>query len=140
MTVTEIINIIHAQCIENEVFELLTQWMIEDRYNKMVKIEESKAIIRAIHKTATQNKNLKQAIDGIISLSGSKVGVNVNKEELVKALQYDRGQYTKGYADCKNDVLDKIRDDIKYLHDWAFSREEILRIIDRYKEESEGKR
>ena len=30
------------------------------------------------------------------------VGVYVDKEELVKALQYDRGQYEKGYADGKN--------------------------------------
>ena len=69
MTISEVINIIHEQGIENEVFELLTQWMIEDRYNKMVKIGESEATIRAINKIATQNKNLKQAIDGIISLS-----------------------------------------------------------------------
>lgn len=70
MTVAEIINIIHEQGIENEVFELLTQWMIEDRYNKMKRISESEATIRAINKIANQNKNVKQAIDGIISLSG----------------------------------------------------------------------
>lgn len=70
MTVAEIINIIHEQGTENEVFELLTQWMIEDRYNKMKTIGESEATIRAINKIAVQNKNLKQAIDGIISLSG----------------------------------------------------------------------
>lgn len=69
MSVTEIINIIHNQGVENEVFELLTQWMIEDRYNKMMKIGEFEATIRAINKIATQNKNVKQAIDGIISLS-----------------------------------------------------------------------
>ena len=73
MTITEILNIIHQQGVENEVFELLTQWMIEDRYNKMKKIGESEATIRAIHKIATQNKNAKQAIDGIISLSGDEV-------------------------------------------------------------------
>lgn len=72
MTVIEIINIIHENGIENEVFELLTQWMIEDRYNKMKKIGESEATIRAIHKLASQNKNLKQAINGIIILSGSE--------------------------------------------------------------------
>ena len=72
MSITEIINIIHEQGVENEVFELLTQWMIEDRYNKMMKIGENEAIIRAINKIATRNKNLKQAIDGIISLSESK--------------------------------------------------------------------
>lgn len=27
------------------------------------------------------------------------VGIHVNREELVKALDYDRGQYEKGYAD-----------------------------------------
>ena len=69
MTVAEIINIIHEQGVENEVFELLTQWMIEDRYNKMKRISESEAIIRAINRIATQNKNLKRAIDGIINLS-----------------------------------------------------------------------
>lgn len=37
-----------------------------------------------------------------------KVGINVDKEELIKALQYDRNQYTKGYEDCKKDVLDEI--------------------------------
>lgn len=72
MTITEIINIIHQQGVENEVFELLTQWMIEDRYNKMKKLGESEATIRAINKIATQNKNTKQAIDGIINLSGSE--------------------------------------------------------------------
>ena len=36
------------------------------------------------------------------------------------------------------EVLDKIRDEIVHLHDWAFDREEILRIIDKYKAESEG--
>lgn len=72
MTTTEIMNIIHEHGVENEVFELLAQWMIEDRYNKMVKIGESEATIRAINKIATQNKNLKQAINGIISLSGSE--------------------------------------------------------------------
>ena len=29
------------------------------------------------------------------------VGVYVDKEELIKALQYDRGQYEKGFADGK---------------------------------------
>lgn len=72
MTINEILNIIHQQGVENEVFELLTQWMIEDRYNKMKKIGKSKATIRAINNIATQNKNTERAIDEIISLSGSE--------------------------------------------------------------------
>jgi hypothetical protein len=41
-----------------------------------------------------------------------KVGINVDKEALIKALQYDRDQYIKGYEDGKNEVLSKIRDEI----------------------------
>lgn len=70
MTVAEILNTIHEQGVENEIFELLTQWMIEDRYIKMMRIGETEATIRAINKIATQNKNVTQAIDGILSLSG----------------------------------------------------------------------
>ena len=33
----------------------------------------------------------------------------------------------------RDELLDKIKDDIKHLHDWAFTREEILRIIDKYR-------
>ena len=35
------------------------------------------------------------------------------------------------------DVLNEIREEIVHLHDWAFSREEILRIIDKYKADKE---
>lgn len=33
-----------------------------------------------------------------------KIGVDVNKKELLKALQYDRNQYEKGYADAMGDL------------------------------------
>lgn len=33
-----------------------------------------------------------------------EIGVNVDREELLKALRYDRDQYEKGYADGKNSV------------------------------------
>ena len=33
------------------------------------------------------------------------VGVNVDKNELLKALQYDRGQYQKGYADRDSEIV-----------------------------------
>ena len=32
-------------------------------------------------------------------------GINVDKEELIKALMYDRQQYKKGYADAKAEEL-----------------------------------
>jgi hypothetical protein len=31
-----------------------------------------------------------------------KYGINVDKEELLRALRYDRDQYNKGYADALN--------------------------------------
>ena len=93
-----------------------------------------------------------------------KVGVNVDKYELIKALQYDRNQYTKGYEDGKNEILNKIKAEIMdtlYVDSLIFgelidfkngkidaddvieefnrvTRLEILRIIDKYKTESEG--
>ena len=41
-------------------------------------------------------------------------GIEVDKEELIKALNYDRNQYEKGY----NDALDKIRAEIDRQERW----------------------
>lgn len=89
------------------------------------------------------------------------VGVNVDKEALIKALQYDLNQYTKGYEDGKNDILDKIRAEIKAkIEEEEFARSvfrheekdtfkaeqctgsimaynNVIKLIDKYKEESE---
>ena len=69
MNITEIMRIIHEEGVENEIFELLTQWMISDRFENMKKAKESKAKLRVIHKIATQNKDTKNAMLGIINLS-----------------------------------------------------------------------
>lgn len=50
-----------------------------------------------------------QEDENMVMKAVRNVGVNVDKGELIKALQYDRNQYSKGYEDGKNDVLDKIR-------------------------------
>lgn len=34
-----------------------------------------------------------------------EIGVNVDREELLKALRYDRDQYEKGFADCQNSIV-----------------------------------
>lgn len=69
MNITEIMRAIHEEGVENEIFELLTQWMITDRFENMKKANERKATLRIIHKIATQNENAKDAILGIINLS-----------------------------------------------------------------------
>lgn len=45
-----------------------------------------------------------------------RVGISVDKEELIRALKYDRGQYEKGYDDGKNDIIQRfIREDEAYI-------------------------
>ena len=42
-------------------------------------------------------------IEGELLRVTQEMGLDVNREELLKALQYDRGQYEKGYADgCRD--------------------------------------
>lgn len=43
-------------------------------------------------------------LEGTILKAVANVGVNVNKEELLKALNYDRKQYEKGYKDAMYEV------------------------------------
>lgn len=57
-------------------------------------------------------------------------------KSMTKEQNYMHG-YLRGYNDGGSDMLDKIRLEIKHLHDWAFTREEILNIIDKYITESE---
>lgn len=44
-------------------------------------------------------------MEGDILRAVQKYGINVDKEELLRALQYDRNQYEKGYDDGKADAL-----------------------------------
>lgn len=54
-------------------------------------------------------EEIRDEIDGRILGEAIKaargVHVNVNKEELTKALNYDRGQYQKGYADATAGII-----------------------------------
>lgn len=105
-----------------------------------------------------------QEEEKMVTKAVRNVGVNVDKEELIKALQYDRNQYEKGYEDGKNDVLEKIKAEIfvekKYAYanfeeykveflgqdeedaldslpqdDFRYGMERALEIIDKYKTE-----
>lgn len=42
---------------------------------------------------------IEMSMDGEILKACQRVGVDVNKDELVKALEYDRGQYEKGFKE-----------------------------------------
>lgn len=56
------------------------------------------------HEVATKMNN---DIEEQIMVEIARVGIDVNKEELVKALQYDRDQYAKGWNDAirRNDAF-----------------------------------
>lgn len=46
-------------------------------------------------------EDLQYQIEEGIYKAVRKVNINVDREELIKALAYDRGQYDKGYEDAK---------------------------------------
>ena len=62
-------------------------YLIEDnQYNSPIKLIQS---------------DLEAQIENGILKAVQEVGIDVNKQELVKALQYDREQYNKGYENAK---------------------------------------
>ena len=48
---------------------------------------------------------IKMQMDDEIYRAVQEMRIEVNKEELIKALQHDRGQYDKGYADGKAEAI-----------------------------------
>ena len=44
-------------------------------------------------------------LEGEVCKAVQNVGVDVDKDELLKALQYDRGQYQKGYNDRDTEIV-----------------------------------
>ena len=63
----------------------------------------------------------KQIIRAIESVS-----VNVDKDELLKALQYDRQQYTKGYKDGVEEFAKNLMDHLKQQPHWCIHRQDIV--------------
>lgn len=49
--------------------------------------------------------NMQMYMEGEIYKAVQNIGINVDKDELLKALQYDRGQYQKGYADRDSEIV-----------------------------------
>lgn len=68
MKTTEILNIIHKERVEIEIFEALSDWIINDRVAWIVKAMDQKAIVRAVGKIANENPNKNEAIEGIKNL------------------------------------------------------------------------
>lgn len=51
------------------------------------------------------SKDIQYEIENDICKAVQKLEIKIDKEELVKALKYDRSQYEKGYEDGKNDSI-----------------------------------
>lgn len=64
---------------------------------------------------------MQMKVENDIYKAVQNVGVNVEKEELLKALAYDRGQYDKGYAKAIDDFAEAIKHEIRNCA-WQFSR------------------
>lgn len=52
---------------------------------------------------------IKEKTEEMVFTEIKRIGIDVNKEELIKALQYDRNQYEKGYADAIDDFAERLR-------------------------------
>lgn len=52
---------------------------------------------------------IQMQMDGEILKAVQGVGIDVNKEELVKALAYDRKQYVKGYKDGVKEFAERLK-------------------------------
>ena len=55
------------------------------------------------------NQKVVEETDNQVYEAVCRVGVNVDKEELIKALRYDRGQYEKGYADGVREFAERLK-------------------------------
>jgi hypothetical protein len=68
MTITEILDTIHKERVELEVFEALHQWMLNDRAEWIDRAMESEAVVRVVSKIANNPSNKKAALEGIANL------------------------------------------------------------------------
>lgn len=69
---------------------------------------------------------LQMHLEGETLKAVQNVGIDVNKEELLKALQYDREQYGKGYKDGYAKAIYDFAELIKQKseNDWIFDLED----------------
>ena len=72
--------------------------MVMGMYESPIKIFESS--IESVSKSLVKEKE-----DAIVLEIHRQLGVDVDRGELIRALQYDRFQYDKGYADGRRDAM-----------------------------------
>lgn len=91
-----------------------------------------------------QSQMIKQDEENMMLCINQSVGYSVDKEELIKALNYDREQYEKGYKDAMS-VIEDIKAEIHsaysryYATKWEGGIELCERIIDKHLADMRGK-
>ena len=70
-------------------------------YESPINMEYENPIYNAVQKELELN----------VLLAVQKIHISVDRDELIRALQYDRQQYEKGYADGYYDGLKKAMED-----------------------------
>lgn len=89
---------------------------------------------------------IKEKTEEMVFTEIKRIGIDVNKEELIKALQYDRKKYEKGYSDGYAKAIDEFAERLKPIIDekikgWTNSddlRRWCERSIDEIAEEMRG--
>ena len=75
---------------------------------------------------------IQQQEDAIMVQVKQSVGYDIDKDELVKALQNDRNQYEKGFNDCMK-LIDEIKSEILDLTaEPKVDISEVIRVIDKH--------
>ena len=74
--------------------------------------------------------NLQHLIEKNVCRAVAEIGIIVDKYELIKALEYDRGQYDKGYRDG-------IADFMKHYHGTIIKGYELDELVKEMTEEQE---
>ena len=62
-------------------------------------------------------------LEGDIMKAVTKVGIMVDKEELLRALQYDRKQYYRGYNDAVDEFAERLISHLEELNCEAFTND-----------------
>lgn len=52
-------------------------------------------------------RSLNTQLEDEIMKAVYKVGITVDRDELIRALKYDRDQYEKGYEDARRELIEK---------------------------------
>lgn len=63
----------------------------------------------------TISMDIGEKYDNLVMTAVKEVGIDVDREELIKALEYDRDQYMKGYRDGEESTRRAIIKDIEKL-------------------------